>query len=154
MRKLITALPAAALMISSLAFAQQSTSTTADVSVVVSNVCTYNVPDMQNVNGMTYTDSNAITLKYDAIKGGSAKTAFDYIFRCTKDTNFGTPTADFKYTGNQGPVVTPTIVDGGMVNNGNDDIHSYGVQLTAENDQFNVPAGTYSATLTTTVTYN
>lgn len=154
MRKFLTALPAAALVFASLA-AADTTSTEVGVTVSVKNVCTYNVPDMQNVNGLTYHDSNTITMDYDAISGGSAHTAYDYIFRCTKGTSFGTPVASFAYTSlSSGPAITATIDHQSDTNTSNGDIHSYGVQLTAANNQFNVPAGTYSGTLTTTVNYN
>ena len=145
------------------------------VSVTVSNICTYAVPDMHDTNGYVFTQDKKVLTNYTALNpstGTIGMGAF-YIFRCTAGTSWDTAsynkTGDIMLDGKTGNAFNSGsklkvgyVIDAAPVSNqaesdtpyGGGDIHSAGVTFTAPAGQWNSQAGTYEGKLSVTITYN
>ncbi len=148
------------------AFAQQSTTVTQPVSAVVSNVCTYNVPDVSDVNGKTFTQGNKALGTSTALTTVNSSVAMGqfYIFRCTTGTSWDMPAysktgnilltgSDTSNTGRQ-LNVTYAVNTSDSLDTANGDIHNAGVDFTIPAGQWSSKAGNYTGALTVNISYN
>ncbi len=145
------------------ALADQSTTVVQPVSATVTNVCTYNIPDVSDVNGKVFTQPNKVLGTYNAL--GTLNAAVDmgkfYIFRCTSGTTWNVPSAtgpgSISLT-NGIPGSVPLVVNYSITTNdqsdtADGDIHSAGAVFTADAGQWRARAGSSTGALSVTITY-
>ena len=140
------------------AFAE-STTVVQPVSATVTNVCTYNVPDMSDVNGKVFTQPNKNLGSSNALADTNASVPMGqfYIFRCTTGTTWDSPkyskTGSITLTGMGGTLAASYIVNVKDISNGDGDIHSAGVDFKIPKGQWTSKAGSYTGDLTVVISY-
>ena len=141
------------------AFAE-STTVIQPVSATVTNVCTYNVPDMSDVSGQTFTQGNKDLGSSNALSDTNASVPMGqfYIFRCTTGTSWDNApyakTGSITLTGTGGTLTASYQVNAIDTTGSDGDIHSAGVDFKIPKGQWTSKAGSYSGNLTVVISYN
>ena len=140
------------------AFAE-STTVIQPVSATVTNVCTYAVPDMSDVNGKTFNQPNKDLGSSNALADTTASVTMGnfYIFRCTTGTTWDSPayakTGNITLTGMGGSLLASYNVNILNTSGGDGDIHSAGVDFKIPKGQWTSKAGSYSGALSVVINY-
>ena len=142
----------------------ESTTVVQPVSATVTNVCTYNIPDVSDVNGQVFNQPNKVLGTYNALGTLNATVEMGnfYIFRCTSGTSWNVPSATGPGTisltnstaGSQPLVVNYSITTFNDPDTANGDVHAAGAVFTANAGQWRARAGSYSGNLTVVINYN